>query len=59
MQGDLAAHCLLETGEDIKFAGIPGSRDSGLEKPVWGRGEVPVILDEALVETTNVEDGAL
>ena len=55
---DLVAHGLFESVEGGQLGVTPSPGVGGLEKLGEGRGNVRVVLDEALVETTYAEEGA-
>ena len=55
---DLVAHGLFESIEGGQLGVPPSPGYRGLEKLGEGRGNVRVVLDKALVETTDAEEGA-
>jgi len=55
---DLVAHGLFESIEGGQLGVPPSPGHRGLEKLGEGRGNVPVVLDGALVETADAEEGA-
>ena len=58
MHGDLVAHGLFESVEGGQLGITPSPGVGGLEKLGEGRGDVRVVLDEALVEAADAEGGA-
>ena len=59
VHGDLAAHGLFESVERGQLGVTPSPGVGGLEKLGEGRGDVRVVLDEALVEAADAEEGAV
>ena len=55
---DLVAHGLFESVEGGQLGVTPSPGVGGLEKLGEGRGDVRVVLDEALVKPTDAEEGA-
>ena len=58
VHGDLVACGMFESVEGGQLGVTPSPGNSGLEKLGEGHGNVRVVLDEALVKTTNAEEGA-
>ena len=58
VQDNLVAHGLFESVEGGQLGVTPSPGVGGLEKLGEGRGDVRVVLDEALVEATDAEEGA-